>query len=124
MTRVKVSFVILLCIVAYSVMSYIHVSNSTSTIVSQLDIVSTAYEEGSDELDSELKKLDSEWQNYYKRVIMFVNSDALQEVEVSFIKIKPLIENENSDFLYEVDNVKYLLEMLLEGEFPHYYNVL
>ncbi|MBP1565737.1 MAG: DUF4363 family protein [Oscillospiraceae bacterium] len=124
MSRVYISFAIIISIIIISISSLSMMKHEYE----RFDILITEIEThiGKDEFSEAIEKselLSSQWISSAKKLSFFVNNTTLDEITDSSAKITPLIRSDSDEIIAETEFLKKRLKRIYSRDMPYVYNI-
>lgn len=125
MGRIKVSLVIIISIIIFSIWTIFVLDNKTDKVIGLIDETKKYSDEGNTQKALEsVEVLEREWEKYQIFASIFVRNDKITSVQTSMSRLRPLIENDNDELDAEFENAKSNLEWIVESEIPRFSNIM
>lgn len=124
MKRLIISSSLLLIILIYSISSLFIVKEKNKELTASVMEVQALYESnnisGALEKSNEVTEM---WNSYKKLLFITINSNKVNELNHSFSKLSPFIEEKKPELDIEFENIYFQLNNIYNMECPTWYNV-
>jgi hypothetical protein len=124
MKRLIISITLLSVILIYSVSTLFIIKEKNKELAASVMDVQALYE--SNNIEAALEKLNNVtkmWDSYKKILLITVNSNKVNELNLSFSKLSPFIESNSRELEIEFQEIYYNLNNIYSIECPTWYNV-
>ncbi len=125
MKRVVICAAIISVIILSSIGSLFILKTQNEKIIEYVDEAILLWKKN--ETGEALEKIDELnrfWQKYYIRISFIVQNDKMENINTSVAKLKPLVITGNEEFYAECENIKLLLEMIYDSQFPYLHSII
>lgn len=125
MIRIKISFGIILMIIALGISGFFVLKHKTNDVIAIIDETRAFSEnENFDEALKTVDKLMEKWEKFHTYASIFINNDKISAVQNSISRLKSLIKNKSDEIDAELDTAKSALKWIIESEIPKWTNIL
>lgn len=125
MIRIKISFGIILMIIALGISGFFVLKHKTNDVIAIIDETRAFSEnENFDEALKTVDKLIKKWDKFHNYASIFINNDKISVAQNSISRLKSLIKNKSDEIDAELDTAKSALKWIIESEIPKLTNIL
>jgi hypothetical protein len=119
MTRVKISFAIIIALIGISIFSGIWVNRRCDDMIAELSEINDISGNGDiSELREKAKRLNRDWEDFRSKASVLIKYDKLVEIDRLCSRIGELAGKDDAELVAELSELHDMLEMLKNGETP------
>ena len=119
MTRVKISFAIMLILVGISIYAGVWVNRRCDDMIAGLSEINDISGNGDiSELREKAKRLNRDWEDFRSKASVLIKYDKLVEIDRLCSRIGELAGKDDAELVAELSELHDMLEMLKNGETP------
>lgn len=118
MTRLKVSIVILLILIIYSIMNFIIVNHKCSTLIEMLEETKVLYDKDKEKAEEKANEISEYWNKTEKILQFLVPAGDISEISVYINKADQLISDDVEETDAELDSAIENIVILREKNKP------
>jgi hypothetical protein len=119
MTRVKISFAIIIALIGISIFSGIWVNRRCDDMIAGLYEINDISGNGDiSELREKAKRLNRDWEDFRSKASVLIKYDKLVEIDRLCSRIGELAGKDDAELVAELSELHDMLEMLKNGETP------
>ncbi len=124
MTRIKISFAILLILIGSAFYFGDRINRSGKRLIATIsEIQSEKHSSDKQAVKKGAAKLENEWEKFYKESDFVIRNDKLIEAERTVSRIKSLAENDNDELDADLSELKSSIEYIINSEMPYFHNI-
>lgn len=124
MARIYVSIAIILSIIGLDIFSIFMIRNEQQSLDETLTLIQDNVNNNDKEAAiATAEKLSANWDDSYKRIVFFVNSKSLEDINDFVTRVKPLLESDSDEITAEIETIKRKLYRTYVKDVPYIYNI-
>lgn len=125
MKRGIICILILSLMLTFSVVELFYLKNEVEKICNGADnIISLSQSGDTSGTKNAIIQLRESWNILYKRCAFFIQTQKLEETNLSISRLESLLANENDEFYSELASIKAGLKKIYQNELPRIENVI